>query len=236
MNNIIFLIFTLFLIGCGKQYAPVVHDKNILPYTQEFTDASQSYGVNSRLSRISLKFSNIPESDVLGQCIIYTKKDALGVEYEYGRTIEISTKWWNVSTESERSQLLTHELGHCSLNRDHRVGYIESRYGGTIRLSLMNPYRLQDEEYTEYLKYYLEELFRPKVNSIEFIASMTDSPTSDYAVYASKSDTFLTSMIEHNHNVHIDHRLEKDPCVKVVNVDEEKTETEEMEEQEQPEE
>lgn len=126
--KIYFLVLSLlFLASCGKRYAPVSHDKSIIPYTQEFLEAASDRGVASKLGNISLKFTDSKNRSVLGTCTIMYKMDWQMKKYEYGRKIEVDREHWENASDSQRMQLITHEMGHCSLNRDHRKGYITYR-------------------------------------------------------------------------------------------------------------
>lgn len=88
-------------------------------------------------------------------------KNILGVCFYYHRfnqrEIQINQKYWENSSDIEHEMLITHELGHCVLNEDHRNFSIimdEERIPG----SLMNEYLINPYFYIKYKDYYIKEM------------------------------------------------------------------------------
>lgn len=87
--------------------------------------------------------STEPNRIVVGQCF----------QYSNGYEIVIKREFWDLVSETARTLLIFHELGHCVLNRQH-----EER-----RPSIMMPVNLPaDATYEANKVYYLKELFHPK--------------------------------------------------------------------------
>jgi hypothetical protein len=75
--------------------------------------------------------------------------------------IEIDKSYWNVATDSERMQLVLHELGHCELKRDHDETtsiFFDSEHGIVEEpWSLMYP-SLSFIDFDNRKQHYLDEL------------------------------------------------------------------------------
>lgn len=64
-------------------------------------------------------------------------------------TIHIDPYYWKDMTESMRQRLISHEMGHCILHREHMSEH----------LSIMRPMMLSDEEFDAQPVYLLDELY-----------------------------------------------------------------------------
>lgn len=216
MQFIMLILSMIILVGCGqKDYSPISHDNEITPYTSEFANEARAWKVPDRINGISFNFKNMA-NNILGTCTIMYKNHWTGTkyeEYEYGRKIDINPVLWGGLSQTEKFQLITHELGHCSLNRDHRNGYLANILGNRYELSVMNQYQLPDEDYIELNDYYLTELFNPTVNSIAMIAEIKNE---QYAIYASSTDTSAASLARSDESlpIFIDPKLDHEDCVK----------------------
>lgn len=162
------LLISLFLlVSCGqKKYMPVKQDPSIMPFTKQFANAAQEYRVDDKIRKISFRFSNLGYNNgtgVIGQCVIYQKSYFNGIKnevYEYGREIVIDATFFNSPQipDADIVQLLTHELGHCSLDRNHQDGAFKDGLMKAKPVSVMNTYHIGDVFNTN-TNYYLRELF-----------------------------------------------------------------------------
>lgn len=89
---------------------------------------------------------------VLGVCTY----DAYGMPF-----IVLNESYWYYSTDSDREELLYHELGHCVLDQDHR-DYKVKLGNDTLIGSTMNSIKGVGATYKKYKAYYLNELFTAK--------------------------------------------------------------------------
>lgn len=111
-----------------------------------FSDIGSMYSEKQiRMPSIKVKFSNKMEAG--GTCL-----------RRNGRTpvITINKKAWITMTDSQREQLMFHELGHCVLNRDHCD---KANYGQPMSLMHTDKY-VGDRFYHEHRHWYYIELFR----------------------------------------------------------------------------
>jgi hypothetical protein len=149
------LITVLFMGGvtaCGK--APVLEvDAELAPYVSQFEDESRAAGNAVRVNDLIARFGELDNPKSNGIC-----------EIESGETprIIISRVKWNRMSAQKREGLMFHELGHCVLNREHNPAVTENG----VPTSLMNPYSIDSYTYSEYRKYYLQELFTGKSEPI----------------------------------------------------------------------
>lgn len=218
--KLILLFSLVILVSCGKKdYMPVRQDPAIMEYTQEFIEAAEqagNYNAIDKISNISFRFKTLGSSSqgkIIGQCIIYQKTYFNGLKmetYEYGREILVDKNNWEYKNSEWRSQLITHELGHCSLNQDHRVGTV-TFFGEKVPypLSVMNPQHIEDK-YVSKRAYYLEELFNPQIAHTYGAVSFPNAST--IASFKSFFGFGNEEPEEHEH--------EDSDCHKVVNYDE----------------
>jgi Zn-dependent protease with chaperone function len=77
------------------------------------------------------------------------------------RNVEVSQPHWNSMSESQKEELIFHELGHCELNLDHDDTYDTN---DSCPTSLMNPYVFGNYEttncYIPKYDYYMRQLFK----------------------------------------------------------------------------
>lgn len=142
--------------GCGK--APAI-DPAFAPYAMRFVAAGMNSGRAIDLSGISIRFGDtaaesvtLSEANIAGYCEFSTKVI----------TITDNPKifdWVKVS-DSEREELIFHELGHCALGRAHTAAL---RPGTNEPASIMTPDLIGSlPVYSEYHAGYIEELFLGK--------------------------------------------------------------------------
>lgn len=136
MRYVCFLI-SLGLLACGRPPAKI--DPILKPYFTQFeTD------VNASTEYITGEFGTLPMPTV-GQC----------AENGTFKTVTIDPIYWANASESQRQQLIYHELGHCALNLKH-IGTFKTDQCPT---SIMYPYTFGDSYcYSNERNYYYQEL------------------------------------------------------------------------------
>lgn len=115
-------------------------------YVKAFEDASVDYGDPVRVRNLVIRFGHLDNPFHSGMCVIRS-----------GATPEIiiNEKNWNVMSEAKREGLLMHEMGHCVLERNHD----DEEDSDGNPLSIMNPYTLDGEYYSDNRDDLLSELF-----------------------------------------------------------------------------
>lgn len=146
MKNLItvyFILALLVLSGCAKLEDP----RTIKGIAPEFSNYVNLY--------ISLKGSSIKDIPIQLADLEYPMVGKCTRWASGYRQIEISRSYWldEHTTESERINVLFHELGHCDLNRDHDSSFRKDGYP----TSLMFPYNIGFLD--NMASYYYNELF-----------------------------------------------------------------------------
>lgn len=141
-----FVLSILMLSACGQPIAPAVVDPKLAPYLASFeTDiGASSAGINAQFADTE----NVPGTlgEVVGECVFSS---------DGSRTIQVDTKYWASIDESQRIQLMYHELGHCALY----MGHITTYQSDHCPTSIMFPYTFGDQPcFTENEAYYFQEL------------------------------------------------------------------------------
>lgn len=100
--------------GCALKIGRV--DPSALPHVQQFKKEATDRGVFVDVTPIDVEivpsFSDVSVSrDTVGIC--YTNGSA-----DFGR-ISLLASFWEKASNSERENLMFHELGHCALGLDH---------------------------------------------------------------------------------------------------------------------
>lgn len=121
------LLTTLFAVGCQqddepttvteptrtatKNYAGV--NRELWVYFQRFEEEATKRGVKVDLvaARVTGVIEEISEDDVLGQCNFNPRQP---------NHLLIDKTFWAAASDRFREFVVFHELGHCSLFRDHR--------------------------------------------------------------------------------------------------------------------
>jgi hypothetical protein len=86
--------------------------------------------------------------NVIGYCELYSAGMNLVV---------INRTWWNSHNDNDKRSLFYHEMGHCSLKRDHVIAYDPNR--NMINTSIMFPYATLGNQFLDNYAYYLDELY-----------------------------------------------------------------------------
>ena len=148
-----YCLIALALTACGKPSpAPVVVDPALAPYMASFET-----NVGASSAGISAQFANTetqsnPLGETVGECVISTDQNGNVVS----KQIQVDQTYWNSSDESQRVQLMYHELGHCALNMEYHITTFQSNGCPT---SIMYPYTFGDSPcYLNNESYYYQEL------------------------------------------------------------------------------
>lgn len=139
------------------------------PYIQEFIYASQGAVRKSHFRNFTMGFRDYPDKD-----------DTIGTCHYLANEVDIGIDWWNKSaSQSQKIELVFHELGHCILKRGHtkkptkegfeywmerllfNLGiFSEKEYlPDGCPASFMHPYNLGDDCINKHFNYYINELF-----------------------------------------------------------------------------
>ena len=161
-NTLLLLLLTFILASCGavnkkhiqhlegsKQFA--TSNSVFSPYVDSFTKNARTY-----LSRPSFVVGDIPVN--FGDT---TKDEFDGVCNSYSdgtKEVLIKKSWWDRASVHQREVMIYHELGHCSLNRDHDTELI-TKDSYQVKASIMNPTIPGSSHYLQYKTSYLTELF-----------------------------------------------------------------------------
>lgn len=134
MRRSLFLV--LLLSGCGKTLA--IH-ASLVPYVSRF----ETIG-NIQVDNLIARFGTL-KSPIVGLC------------QTGGLTpvVTIDPTHWATIGESQREELIFHELGHCVLDRDHR----DDRLIDGCPASIMNSYVISAYCFTQHQSEYYAELF-----------------------------------------------------------------------------
>lgn len=152
------IILSLLMVSCGEKPSsvPFSCDPSLLPYVEAFqSDSVALKGRRQNLNGLKVTFSEpykLMNRNFAGLCTFKTDGTKL---------IEIEPIYWTTLTETAKTALVYHELGHCVLLREHRTDTFHHETHGNIYSSLMNPYSLVNEAfYRENKDFYTKELFR----------------------------------------------------------------------------
>ena len=130
----------LMLASCGKvdPNRVTVVDEAFIPYISRFEAE-----IEVSADGIDMNFSDL-KGNIVGVCEVGWKE----------RSVLIDKEFWDSSSESEKEELIYHELGHCAMNLDHDSELIKD--GGCPK-SIMYPEML-GSCYPLFLDTYKKEL------------------------------------------------------------------------------
>lgn len=138
MRYVCFLI-SLSLLACGRPSAKV--DPILKPYFLSFET-----NVGATTEYIDAEFISIEPPNV-GLCQTYDSGD--------NKKITVDPAYWANASESQRQQLIYHELGHCVLGLAHVTTFKVDQ----CPTSIMYPYTFGDSYcYSNERNYYFQEL------------------------------------------------------------------------------
>lgn len=131
--------FALIALPFTAYYLTDTRNVELNRYVEDF---EEEYGV---YVNYPVGIGEIPEST-----------SAVGACYSYGpgRSVVISERYWDRATARDKKATVYHELGHCSLDKDHEEGDLEDG----CPQSLMNPYTITEYCMEKHWKYYVEQL------------------------------------------------------------------------------
>lgn len=119
-------ILPLLLVGC----AGVNVDPELKGYIDEF---DREIGTNSFVNATFVPYMpNKTESNLLGVCLYSGSVFA-------PNTIQVDRGDWDFMTDTERKQLMWHELGHCVLGLKHDETILEDGYPKSIMFPQLMP-------------------------------------------------------------------------------------------------
>ncbi|MEM1322163.1 MAG: hypothetical protein AAGG75_18020 [Bacteroidota bacterium] len=132
------------------EYPGVVNE--LWPYFQRFEEAAAARGISISLAAAGITgvIEEIDEENVAGTCRFNSHMP---------NHVTIDKSFWDIASDRFREFIIFHELGHCSLLRDHR----EDAYSSGACISIMRS-GLGDcrDNYTPRNRaIYLDELFFP---------------------------------------------------------------------------
>lgn len=138
--------------GCGNAPHVALIDPEFAPYTAKFEQLAldNGLGVDYKVD-VDMSFSLLPNT-VAGKCVSATE-NALAY-------IVINPVFWAEYPDAVREQLISHELGHCMLNRKHNSKSTRDENGEMIPNSIMNPMLFSAATYQKYHANYVHELFK----------------------------------------------------------------------------
>lgn len=122
-------------------------DQEFDSFYKNFLEEGLKHGIDHSKTSVTINFvDEIKNSEtgntVLGRCFFSTN------------LIEINKTQWVKLSDSKKTSLIFHELGHCVLNRDHDNSEIFGQ-----KTSMMHYIILSDKEYQGREKYFSKELF-----------------------------------------------------------------------------
>lgn len=91
--------------------------------------------------------------------IDFKDSGVVGICYEGQALVKLKISYWNKATDYEKEQLLFHELGHCLFAMEHDDTINKKLL---IPNSLMNSNMIDEDIYSAFHSYYIEE-FREKI-------------------------------------------------------------------------
>ncbi len=161
-NTLLLLILSFFLASCGgsnkkhiqhlegsRQFAAT--DSTFKPFVDSFTSNARTYLSKPTfvVGDIPVNFGDTSNNEFDGVCNSYS---------DGSKEVLIKKSWWDKASNHQKEVMIYHELGHCSLNRDHD-GELLSKDDYEVKASIMNPTIPGSAHYVQYKTSYLTELF-----------------------------------------------------------------------------
>ncbi len=150
MKYFIVSIAIILSISCTKENGGSKIDEGLRPYYDSFLFEAESRNITlpDSVLNINLIFTDINNSNVLGQC--NHNPDSPDV-------VQIDRFYWRTFDEPTREFVVFHELGHCILDRGHKDS-VDSN-GNCISLMHSSVGICKFEFTGENRKKYIDELF-----------------------------------------------------------------------------
>jgi len=148
------LLSMVFVSACGQQEHSLIEpkiDSEFKKYVEYFeTKTGDTVSVD-------MKFAVIDDLRTVARCYMFEDK-----KYNY---VEVDPDYWFMElNESEREEVILHELGHCIYLRDHDEMILKGKDFGlsqNIYKSIMYPYVFGGDIYENHKQYYVDELKNP---------------------------------------------------------------------------
>lgn len=181
----ILILLLLLLVGCKQE------TKNSSPATG--TVSPTSYKTNQKtisiyLTKFEDEYNYYTNGTISTSSITVSISSALNGTSDIGScsgtTILLQANFWNSNTtsNSQREQLLFHELGHCLLNisthDDSTVLTIDQ--SRSINSSMMSTHAISDGVYRLNRNYYLQKLFNVSITEQPLSSGTITFPESYY--------------------------------------------------------
>lgn len=141
---IILLLFTG--LSAAQLYGNYPQSEELRPYLESYT-FQYSRDITGIPVRLVDNFTYKQAKDVIGFC------------YTEAKVIEIKRSFWDKSTDTTRTSLLFHELGHCDLNRLHDDNRF---YADKCPMSIMTAGLISDICYLSHKSELIQELIDNK--------------------------------------------------------------------------
>jgi hypothetical protein len=164
MYKLLILLFLSLFSSCSSSITKKHKDINpaFEPYLTEIIEESKGKITKNTIKNLTMGFTNFNDISIVGHCN--------KIAYE----IEIDLKYWTISSEERRLEIIMHEIGHCVLHRYHTnpkyefwhdlpldLGLVSN--SGRLRdgcpTSVMHPYDMGWFCFTKHKEYYMDELF-----------------------------------------------------------------------------
>jgi hypothetical protein len=139
---------TAVLMGCGKGVGNYQVSSDFEDYVTSFTADAQTHGRAVEIHDLDIGFGDT--GGVAGKCV----QDFLQTPQ-----IVVNQALWENLSDTSRTILIYHELGHCILERVHNPAMLNDPQLGSYPASIMNPVMIDDHFYQDKKQQYLDELF-----------------------------------------------------------------------------
>lgn len=127
-------------------------DSEFIPFVQRF---EARCGIQVKVSIIKVDFVSNVGGEWYAGCRNFGPHDPRNIIYVQGA-------YWDAAGDSGKEELLSHELGHCVLNRRHLPGLtiLNGRPGSPISIMNPEPFGDIDNIFDNNKEYYYNELCR----------------------------------------------------------------------------
>lgn len=145
MRSVFFAIALLSLCACGHHIDP-----QLAPYVQTFEAAARDAGVDVSTNHLIVDFGEVSDDDSrLAVC----QDGFLKTPH-----VVVRRDLWDQASETLRTVVVLHEMGHCLGGRRHEDAEIEID-GEVIPTSIMSSGGVPDGDFDRHRDHYLGELF-----------------------------------------------------------------------------
>ena len=137
-------------IGTVRQFS--TSDPVFASYVDKFqSEAKSTLSLESfEIGDIPINFGDTENELYQGVCFAYA---------DGAKEVIVRKAWWEKASDTYKTSLLFHELGHCRLDRSHKEDVYTLENGDEYKISIMHPIILSPVDFTTYYDQYLKELF-----------------------------------------------------------------------------